>query len=241
MYTNITYNDGFGAQYIRIIQTYIYCKYRNIKFLYTPITKIEHNYYNNVNYIANIENMINLENNITNDIACIAKPIKYKLIRSWSDDNMDFCCKSKDMEFIKKCFWENKDRNVFNNECINIAVHIRRDNSHDIGLAGERTTTTNDYFLRVMNSIRNKYDKKQNLQFHIYSQGDKGNFKIIDNEDVLFHLDEDICKTFIGLVGADILVLSPSMLSYVAALISDGEIYYKKFWHNPCSYWNQIH
>lgn len=32
---------------------------------------------------------------------------------------------------------------------------------------------------------------------------------------------------------ADILIISPSSLSYVAALISDGEIYYKPFWHKP--------
>ena len=63
------------------------------------------------------------------------------------------------------------------------------------------------------------------------------NFAILQKDDVIFHLDEDICKTFIELVGADILVTSPSSLSYVAALISDGEIYFKQFWHKPKSDW----
>ena len=39
------------------------------------------------------------------------------------------------------------------------------------------------------------------------------------------------------MVSAEILVTSPSSLSYIAALISDGEIYYKKFWHNPRKNW----
>ena len=63
------------------------------------------------------------------------------------------------------------------------------------------------------------------------------NFAILQKEDVIFHLDEDICKTFTELVAADILLTSPSSLSYVAALISDGEIYYKQFWHKPRSNW----
>ena len=28
-YTNISYDDGFGSQYQKIIQTYIYCKMNN--------------------------------------------------------------------------------------------------------------------------------------------------------------------------------------------------------------------
>ncbi|KKL26137.1 hypothetical protein LCGC14_2398280 [marine sediment metagenome] len=35
------------------------------------------------------------------------------------------------------------------------------------------------------------------------------------------------------MIVANILVTSPSSFSYVTALISDGEAYYKKFWYNP--------
>jgi hypothetical protein len=31
-YTNISYDDGFGSQYQKIIQTYIYCKMNNLQF-----------------------------------------------------------------------------------------------------------------------------------------------------------------------------------------------------------------
>jgi hypothetical protein len=84
-----------------------------------------------------------------------------------------------------------------------------------------------------MNIIREKYKgNDKNLLFHIYSQGNITNFLDLNNTDVLFHLNENIEDTFIGLVAANILVISPSSLSYVAGLISDGIIYYKPFWHS---------
>ena len=53
----------------------------------------------------------------------------------------------------------------------------------------------------------------------------------------MLHLNDDVDNSFIGMVAADILVTSPSSLSYVAALISDGEIWYKPFWHPPLKHW----
>jgi hypothetical protein len=239
MMTNIVGSDGFGAQYQRIIQTYIYCKCHKFEFYYCQITKIDHNYENNNDYISNMETTINLKGNIQNGSTNNCRQIDYgTLVLPWFDNNIDNCCKSEHMSFIKKCFWEHKSKNVFNNNCLNVAIHIRRENLHDNGQAGERITTPNEYYLKIMNTIRNKHDNNKQLKFHIYSQGSISNFKLLQKEDVIFHLDEDICKTFIELVGADILVTSPSSLSYVAALISDGEIYYKPFWHKPCSHWN---
>ena len=87
-----------------------------------------------------------------------------------------------------------------------------------------------------MNVIREKYKDKEIL-FHIYSQGNLLNFRDFANSDVYFHINDDIIDNFICMVSADILVISPSSLSYVAALISDGEIYYKKFWHNSKKDW----
>lgn len=237
MYTNFIGTDGFGSQYQKILQTYIYCKYHNLDFFYCPIHKMEHNYDNDPNYILKIEEMINLKKNIQNGNANQCIQINFgENVLKWYDNNIDMCHKSEHLKFIKKCFWENKTKNIFNNNCINIAVHIRRNNIHDKGQAGERITTTNEYYLKIMNHIRNKYNHKQ-LKFHIYSQGNLENFNILQKDDVVFHLNEDICKTFIELVSAEILVISPSSLSYSAALISEGEIYYKPFWHNKCSHW----
>jgi hypothetical protein len=154
----------------------------------------------------------------------------------YTEANIDLCNENNHMQFIKDCFWENKERNHFKNNKMNIAVHIRRENIADNGQCGYRGTTPNSYYLNIMNEIREKY-KDTPLQFHIYSQGVIENFKELEKEDVEFHLDEEITQTFVGLVAADILVLSPSSFSYVAGLLSDGIVYYKPFWHNKKRDW----
>ena len=239
-YKNISYDDGFGSQYQKIIQTYIYCKMNNLNFAYFPLKYIEHNYNNDEEYSNKLENVMNLKNNITNrNVTMNINTLNFmNTIMPYFEKNIDNCCESEHMKFIKDCFWENKDKNYFNNDKINIAIHIRRENSHDKGQAGERATTPNMYYLEIMNKIRKKYkDNDKKVLFHIYSQGEITKFIDLSNSDVKFYLNYDICESFIGMVSAEILVTSPSSLSYIAALISDGEIYYKKFWHNPRKNW----
>jgi len=237
IYYSYTATDGFGSQYQKIIESYISCKCANKNFAYTSIHNIEHNYNNDSGYASKLENLMNIKNNIIN----INENMEIRYINYSNDihryfsDNIDRLCESEHMKFIKDCFWANKERDFFKNGKINVAVQIRRENYMDRGQAGERASTPNIYYLNIMNQIRK--NKGDNLLFHIYSQGDILQFKELENNDVVFHLNEDIVETFIGMVAADKLVISPSSFSYVAALISDGEIYYKPFWHNPRKEW----
>ena len=237
-YTSIKSNDGFGAQYQRIIQTYIYCKSINLNFVYEPLEIVEHNYDNDIEYNNKLETLMNLKNNITNvnNITNFERLDYGSIVMPFFENNIDECCKSQHMQFIKECYWENKDKNFFNNSRFNVAIHIRRENTIDKGLAGERVTTPNSYYLNIMNKIREKY-KDKDILFHIYSQGNIRNFIDLDNDNVMFYINYDIIETFKGLVSAEALVTSPSSLSYVAGLISDGEIYYKRFWHKPRNNW----
>jgi hypothetical protein len=237
--TIVTTTDGFGAQYQRILQTYIFCKVNNMNFLYKPFSIIEHNYNNDIYYHDKIENLVNLKSNITN-INNSNKNIKEldynSVVRHFFESNIDLYCECEHMNFIKDCYWQNKERDYFKNNKFNVSIHIRRENAHDKGMAGKRVTTPNSYYLNIMNKIRKKHNDK-NILFHIYSQGSIENFKELASDNVVFYLDYDIIETFKGLVAADILVTSPSSLSYVAALISDGKIYYKSFWHKPRKEW----
>jgi len=240
-YTTIFQEDGFGAQYQRIIETYLFCKLHNLNFLYSPFTNIEHNYNNDNKFVNNIENFINLKNNILNTQDKSVKRIDYgSIVMKFINNNIDLCYKGQHLEFIKKCFWENKDKNVFKNNKLNVAIHIRRINKHDALLGHDNNiggrATNDSYYLNIINIIRNKYIN-EDLQFHIYSQGYEQNFEIFKAPDTILHLNEELPLTFIGMVGADILVTSASSLSYTAALLSDGIIYYKTFWHNPRKEW----
>ena len=195
LYSSNVATDGFGAQYQRVLQTYIFCKINNLNFVYNQFNLVEH--IPNSNYIDNLEQLINLKNNITNinnkmDITYI----DYGKVMPFFEKNIDACCKSEHMQFIKKCFWENKNKKWLNNGRMNVAVHIRRENPIDRGSAGERATTPNSYYLNIMNHIRTKYANK-NVLFHIYSQGDKKNFKELENKDTVFYLDHDLIETFV--------------------------------------------
>lgn len=238
IYTSIKSRDGFGAQYQRILQTYIFCKINNMNFAYDKFKYVEHNYANDPEYINKLENLINLKDNLVNvddDMKC--EYLDYgTVVMKFFEANIDICCESEHMKYIKDCFWKNKTKNYFSNNKFNIAIHIRRENSCDNGLAGDRATTPNTYYLSIMNLIREKYIEKDIL-FHIYSQGDADNFNDLKGDNVIFYLNHDLIESFIGMVAADILVISPSSLSYVAALISEGEIYYKPFWHKPRKNW----
>jgi hypothetical protein len=238
-YTNTSFNDGFGSQYQKILQTYIFCKIHNLNFVYTPFGFVEHNYNHDKDYNNKLENLINLKDNIMNNNIKNVRVLDFNsIVRPYFENNIDKCCESEHMQFIKDCFWKNKNKNFFNNDKINVAIHIRRENLHDKGRAEERVTTPNNYYLKIMDTIREKYkDNDKKILFHIYSQGNIMNFLDLNNTNVKFYINHDVIETFLGMVSANILVISPSSFSYVAALISDGEIYYKKFWHNPRKNW----
>ena len=155
------------------------------------------------------------------------------------DKNIDEYTADTHMNRIRKIFWENKEKDVFKNNRVNVAIHIRRLNTHDLTLPYVedcRVNTPNDYYLNVIQRIRN-VNKGKNLLFHIYSQGEVENFDCFKSDDTVFHINTDLCESFISMVAADILVTSFSSLSYVAAFLNTGIVYYHSFWHPPKETW----
>lgn len=232
--------DGFGAQF----QTRIYCiliaENSGKKYIHTPVKTMEHNYDNDPEFLNNIENLMNLKNNY----ACIKDPTRVKncqilnniKIIQHFESAINFYLNSDSLKNIKNVFWKNKNRNFFNNDKINVAVHIRRPNIHDSRVDG--TDTNTEYYFNVINIIKEKYiNSDKSLLFHIYSQNDISDYDGFDKTDIQFHLNENLFDSFIGMVAADVLVTSKSSLSYAAAILSDGEIYYNPFWHPPGENW----
>jgi hypothetical protein len=237
--TSITRSDGFGAQFQNVLYDILYAQANGYEYLYTPIQNIEHNYNNDEGFIDYIESIMNIKNNYNNDTCCknnidcehvVDAGITYKFIESDIDKYVNY----DSMNRIREVFWQNKDKNFFNNDKINVAVHIRRPNSHDNRTQG--TDTPNHYYKIVMDIIRERYDKTK-LLFHIYSQGGYENFKSFENNDTVFHLNENLRDTFTGMVASDILITSRSSFSYVAALLNENHVYYLSFWHPPLNDW----
>lgn len=226
--------DGFGGQYQTIINTILYCKKNNKTFIYNPIKSIEHNYENDELFLKKIEELMNI--NIYKSICEIDshKIETYSVFDSiqFFDENINNL--DTDLSEIKKDFWQNKDRNCFKNYFFNIAVHIRRPNPDDNRIIG--ANTPDEYYLNKINTVRKKYKDKKIL-FHIYSQGELSNFNNYIANDTILKINMNVFDTFKEMVGADVLIMSKSSLSYTAAILSAGEIYYQPFWHPPMKHW----
>jgi len=227
--------DGFGAQFQTFIYAILYAESEGNVYVHTNIKNMEHNYDNRENFIEQVESLMNIKNNYmnVNDVSLLhVKKLNIHDLIHIFDNNLDHYLNDEPIKKLKNIFWENKDRNVFKNNKLNIAVHIRRPNVYDNRIEG--ANTSDNYYLNVINHIRNT---KENILFHIYSQGNIKNFECYKNDDTIFHIDEELSDTYIGLVAADILVMSASSFSYSAALLSDGGIYYLPFWHSPSKKW----
>lgn len=236
-YTLIDQTDGFGSQYQKIIYSILFAEHKNGIYLYNPIKKIEHC---DVSFINKIEELINIKNNYMN-IKYIDYGVDMKVIGIYEaieyfESNIDKFLNSDSFKKIKDCFWKNKDKNFFKNNKLNISVHIRRPNQYDTRIDG--TDTPLSYYFNIIEYIRNKYKNKE-CEFHIYSENNITDYTTsgYDTQDFVYHLNESIIETFIGMVASDILITSKSSLSYTAALLSDGEIYYIPFWHPPSKRW----
>lgn len=233
--TNIRRGDGFGAQLHSIIYTILYAEMFNHEFIYTPFESMEHNYNSDPDFLRKKEDFLGFINKypIINQINENVEPIINTEL-DVVENNIDTCLEYKSLDDIKKTFHLNKVKR-FDDGILNVSVHVRKQNSHDNHVQGVHY---DEYFLNVMNIIRNEY--KQKKVFHIYSQGDINDFLRFQSEDVIFHLNDSIEDTFYDMVTSDILVMSKSSFSYSAALLSDGIIYYLPFWHKGANKWLTI-
>lgn len=240
-YTNTFRDDGFGSQFQSLICEILFVQeYLKEQFVFTPHTTFAHNYNNDPHFTEKLTKYMKVHE------LYLTKDENMELYKVSNGDigktyreieaNIDMYYSSKTFLEMKNYFYKDKS-NPYNSKFFNIAIHIRRYNKCDTRIEG--TTTSNNYFLELITKIKSDY-KDKNIIFHIYSQGDEELFLDFKEEDVVFHLNEDVIDTFQGLVFADILCTSESSFSYIAALLTNGIVYYLPFWHKPLSTWKVI-
>lgn len=163
--------DGFGAQFLLVINSVLYAELNYMEYVYTPFTAMEHNYYNDPNFIAKKEWLINFignfEINTRNNVMSVSNVEFFFL-----EENLIKLVNSFSLKKIKKFFRANKNiNNYFNSENLNIAIHIRRPNPHDNRVDG--TDTPDDVFLTVINKLRNIYFDKNHCFICIHRESVK--------------------------------------------------------------------
>lgn len=239
--TNDVRDDGFGAQYQSIIWSILFAEVNGHTFYYCPIRYMCSDISDNKKFIEDAEKTMNIIHNYpyVYDVYSLANhtvyALKAPLFFKEIETNMEYFHNSQSFEKIKQLFYAN-NKSPYNNNIINIAVHIRRPVSFDTRIEG--TNTSDEYFLQSMQTAQRFYsEEKKQILFHIYSQGKEENFQMYKHFPVQFHLEDDTFSSFIGMVYADMLIISPSSFSYTAALLSNGKIIYKPFWHPPRAHW----
>ena len=251
-YTSRHRTDGFGAQLQNIIFDILYTySNTNNKYVFPNISSFEHNYNNEPGHTNRLIRYMNLNDHFNVGGADSADSadgadgnVNFQLNNinryttetySYVEDNISKLIISEPMKLIKSLFYADKST-PFDTNYNNVAVHVRRSNPHDCRVDG--TNTTDDYFLNLINYIRKNHDPNDKpLRFHIYSQGNPETYNTYTNDDTVLHLNEDVLLTFHCFVFADKLVTSASSFSYTAALLCNGVIYYKEFWHKPAGSW----
>jgi hypothetical protein len=143
-------------------------------------------------------------------------------------------------DILRVKYWSARDREPivsdFNNDRLNIAVHIRRGDIMKMNTNNKNTNErllSNSYFIKIIKNIQQILSFKT-INVHIFSQGNYSEFNEFDKnlDNVFYHLNEDEFKTFHSMVIADILLLSPSSFSYFAGIISKGiKIAKYPWWH----------
>ena len=249
-------NDGFGENYKTIMMSMAYAEYNKCQFVYTPLNNLCHNYNKDPDFDNTKEEMINLHE-------CFPKPSNKAYIISkpnllnFFDNNLRFFEGSETIKLLKKQF-KGKNTNPYlgthHEKSFNIAIHIRRPNAFDkafysdpsnedkqhIKLAGLDVPI--DFYVLL---IKQLLSLNPNAVIHIYSQLTNNErefevYKSISEDKVVLHIDEELNNTFTSMVYANALLMSPSSLSYTAAVLSDNVIYYIPYCSPPLSHWNVV-
>ena len=108
----------------------------------------------------------------------------------------------------------------------------------DVGPELKQRFSPTNAVLETCRQVKSILDKnKATYRISLYSQGAAGDFIEFQQFGTKLFLDIDPIWTMQQLIEADILIMSKSSFSYVAALISDGIKLYEPFWHSPLSQW----
>lgn len=137
--------------------------------------------------------------------------------------------------FETKGNWQDLPRHTIEGK-LNIAVHLRRGDVAQMASAKtgdwQERYVSEEWFVNVMEAVREAVEYRP-VAYHIYSQGSPNDFPLVKGRpDCQFHLDAGEEETLLNMSRADLLIMSPSGFSYLAAMLSEGiKIARYPWWH----------
>ncbi len=255
--------DGAGAQAISVLSTQLFCQALGFNYLHTPFQTIEHNYDNDPAWESKWESFFNLgfgEQQIPVSESVISLPGIHAI--PWFPNSetiyaLKHCHEYANVfpnrytrlkpSFSQKYSSNPKTRSEIEGDCkesngLKLALHIRRGDVLKTGRFAKRYTD-NQSIIELIQNILDAVPANLNskLSIQIFSQGNVKDFSDITQSiseiPISLHLNECVFETFHALVKADILVMSRSTFSYMAAMASSGVKLYDPFYHRPLRSW----
>lgn len=251
--------DGIGAQVQATLSTMLTAKELGLTYCHSPFKEVEH-YVDRKSAAIEWETFFSLgkdeisledirEDNL--DIIHIDTPTPEEILDFTNHSNTlfvvmhchDFADKHPDRylnlqkQILTKYRHSSKEMypSYYNFNKVNIAVHIRRG---DVYKHRVNRFTDNEFYRDLLIDISSMLDSLQlEPSIHIYSQGLREDFGVLNDLDLTFHLDECTYTTFYNLTSADILIMAKSSFSYAAALFSKAIKIYQPFLHQPQQDW----
>lgn len=258
--TNASRTDGYGEQVKAVLYTIAFSDFFGFDFVYTPIKKIEH-FDNNPETLNKIEKMSGFIDHYEIDKLGLQRnghDVKGEGVVGYDDSgridnfchlNMNLFLDNPKIEEARFAFKKNKKyTDYFDPSICNAAIHIRRSNVFDTTrgwhnklLEYQIQLYIDEYYIKLINMFLHDND----VILHIYSQElDEDKYRKCINEcnKIVFHLHEELYKTFPSMVFSDILITGASTLSYSAALLRSKEqkTIYLKYFHPPLEHWDVI-
>lgn len=117
-----------------------------------------------------------------------------------------------------------------------LSAHVRRGDVKTVGRASFRYTPNSE----ILESIGGLVAANQDVQVVIFSNGTLAELQEFVDRGWEVRNELDAIETFRCLIESDVLVMAKSSFSYVAGLVSSGEVWYENFWHPPLPSWKRL-
>jgi hypothetical protein len=241
--------DGGGSQVLAILGVAAFAKFFGGEFIHTPMSFIEHcpRKQTMTEYCASWETVID---RFAFKKRSVEEFVHYSLI-DFLIDFLLFRTRGKwislgNIHYVTdahpEIFYsislnqEVQDKVEDSKKLINICVHVRRgdvkpEGQHAIRFTSDQEVRKNIEFVRTA--------IQQKSTVHIITQKPSSGFREKFKDCTIVNVNDPI-KALLLLVESDILIMSKSQFSYVAALLSKNKIFYDPYWQKPLPHWSNL-
>ena len=225
--------EGLGSILQSQLHLYAYCRIMNYEPCLSKLTNISHYQYigeTSENYDKKINDFFSFFSSEDQDGEYINPNW---LIRDWGEKY------NKEKKYFIQELYQKLNYtgpNYFNTNKKTVSIHIRSKNNEDVCNDKNReyfNTQKEKYFINLIGHLKEKYG--DNLDIHIFSQGNEESFKkFVDEFNCILHINDDILTTMYHLINSNILLTSNSSLSWCSHLFGKNECVYSRnnFFHS---------